>query len=174
MDDRRARQRFRKSRWWNRALAVFTLVLVGIASGTVIAEAATRNGTECDLNSVYGHTQNNTDAKVDASETTHGVTNEWCKAPARSVGARGRNDWLAGDNFFETHVKISYRFPDGVVANFNAESRAFTSDRITAGCSVSPAGGRPAGYACYTRTAYFGGSHGEVDFVLVPVTPGGS
>lgn len=90
-------------------------------------------------------------------------------ASTGSVAAHSTDTWLAGDNLFETHVNISYRFPDGVVASFHAESRAFTSDRITAGCSVSPVGNRPAPYGCYTTTFYFGQSNGEVQFVLVPV-----
>jgi hypothetical protein len=154
-------------------LAALAVVPVGIAHASVTGRSLIRSGTTCDLNSVYGQTFNDTDVKIDASETTHGVTNRWCQAPSGSVASHGRDDWLAGDNFFETHVKISYRFPDGVVANFNAESRAFTSDRITAGCSVSPVGGRAAAYGCYTLTRYFHGSHGAVDFVLVSVAPVG-
>jgi hypothetical protein len=146
-------------------IGVITVVLGMMTWFPSAASAA----TTCDLNSVYGHTENKTDVNVVASDTTHGVTNEWCTAPSGSVAAHSSNTWLAGDNLFETHVNITYRFPDGVVASFHAESRAFTSDRITAGCSVSPVGDRPAPYGCYTTTAYLGGSYGEVVFALVPV-----
>jgi hypothetical protein len=156
-------------------LLVLTVVPAGIASGSVTsgsvkAESAAAAAKTCDLNSIYGHTENQTDVKVETS-ATHGVTNEWCIAPSGSVAAQGTNDWLAGDNLFETHVNISYRFPDGVVADFHAESRAFTGDRITAGCSVSPAGGKPSPYGCFTRTVYLYESYGEVWFVLVRVAP---
>jgi hypothetical protein len=161
-----------KTRIRRGALVVAALAALGTASGGVIGTSAAGADT-CGINSLYGHTINDTNAQVQTSDATHGVTNTWCgdRAPSGSVAAHGRNDWLAGDNVFETHVRISYRFPDGTVVNFNAESRAFTSDRITAGCSVAPAGSQPSPYGCFTRTRYLGESYGEVDFVIVRVAP---
>jgi hypothetical protein len=155
------------------ALVVLALAALGSASGGFIGTSAADAAETCGINSLYGHTINDTNAQVQTSDATHGVTNTWCSglSPSGSVAAHGKNDWLAGDNVFETHVRISYRFPDGTVVNFNAESRIFTSDRITAGCSVAPAGSQPSPYGCFTRTRYLGESYGEVDFVIVRVAP---
>lgn len=92
---------------------MLTVVPAGVASGSVASGSvkAASSAVSCDLNSVYGHTENETGVKVETSAATRGVTNEWCTAPSSSVAAHETNTWLAGDNLFETHVNISYRFP---------------------------------------------------------------
>ena len=157
------------------ALALLTMVTgtagASVTSGSLMRESAAAAARYCAINDIDGHTINDTDVTVVTSASTHGITNRWCEAPSGSVAAHKTDVWFAGDNVFETHVNISYRFPDGSVADFHAESRVFTDDRIIAGCSVSPAGSKPSPYGCYTSTSYLGGSHGEVRFVLVRVAP---
>jgi hypothetical protein len=138
-----------RSRTRLRAL-VGAAVLVGATTmATIGLTPPAGAATGCDLNRVAGQTVNKTKVKFVLNRFRLNTTNVWCNVPEKNLSPGENDTWRAGDNLFNTELKLSYEAPNGDLVTLNAASLAFQGAQ--ASCSVIANGRNPSPYRCEAR-----------------------